>query len=52
MLIYHELRQFRELQTRFFTMCASSFQTHEQVDLRDDSVDDSNMGTTSNQFAT
>ncbi|KAF1328734.1 hypothetical protein FI667_g6658, partial [Globisporangium splendens] len=27
--IYHELRQFRELQTQFFRVCTSSFETHE-----------------------
>ncbi|GLD99527.1 hypothetical protein PINS_up008253 [Pythium insidiosum] len=36
--IYHELRQFRELQTKFFTLCASTFQMHEHPDLRDDPV--------------
>lgn len=51
MLVYHELRQFRELQTRFFTMCASSFQTHTQMDLRDDDQSN-NIGALSNQFAT
>lgn len=51
-LVYHELRQFRELQTRFFTMCASSFQTHAQMDLRDDDDQSNNIGALSNQFAT
>lgn len=55
-LVYHELRQFRELQTRFFTLCASSFQTHEHMDLHNDDDDDptsnNSMSPLSNQFAT
>jgi len=35
-LIYHELKQFRDLQSQFFSLCASSFQLHEQLDLQDD----------------
>lgn len=35
-LIYHELKQFRDLQSQFFSLCASSFQVHGQVDLQDD----------------
>ncbi|TMW65071.1 hypothetical protein Poli38472_009238 [Pythium oligandrum] len=34
--IYHELQQFRELQTKFFALCVSSFQVHEHHDLRDE----------------
>lgn len=36
--IYHELKQFREQQAKFFTLCAASFQVHDHPDLRDDEV--------------
>lgn len=38
-LVYHELRQFRELQSQFFSLCASSFQTREHLGLGDDDDD-------------
>lgn len=51
-LVYHELRQFRELQTRFFTLCVSSFEVREQLGMRDDDDDlhlhgDSSTGSSS-----